>query len=516
MLDRRGLGNGKNKYLILFSTKREGKKSVKILYISSEVVPFSKTGGLADVAGALPIALKNLGHDVRIATPRYGCINGEKFNLHQMIDEVQVHFQHDTSIATVETANLPGTEIPVYFIANDFYFGRRELYTEKGKDYPDNSQRFAFFCMATLWMLRILDWKPDVIHCNDWQTALIPAYLKHHPYVKSDEFYNGIKALYTIHNLAYQGSFDRDTLNKIGLGWEVYTIDGLEFYGDINLMKAGIMFSDEIATVSEMYAREIQTREYGCGLDGVLRYRRDHLTGIMNGIDYGIWDPAKDDLISSKFSARNMAGKSLCKKHLQKINRLPENRDIPVIGMISRMADQKGFDLIAQIAEELFSLDIQFVLLGTGEPIYHEMFKKIGETYPAKAGINITFNNQLAHEIEAGADMFLMPSRYEPCGLNQLYSLRYGTVPIVRKTGGLADSIIDASPKTIAQGTGTGFVFEKYEPDALLDLIKRAVDLYTRDKKAWKKIQSNGMARDHSWEASAKQYAALYRKMIDA
>jgi len=489
---------------------------VKILYISSEVVPFSKTGGLADVAGALPVALKNLGHDVRIATPRYGCINGEKYGLVQTIDEINVYFQHDTFNATVETANLPGTDIPVYFIANDFYFGRRELYTEKGKDYPDNSQRFAFFCMATLWMLRILDWKPDVIHTNDWQTALMPAYLKYHPYVKSDEFYNGIKSLYTIHNLAYQGSFDRDTLNKIGLGWEVFTIDGLEFYGDINLMKAGIMFSDEITTVSEMYAREIQTPEYGCGLDGVLRFRKDHLTGIMNGIDYAIWDPAKDDLIPSKFSAGKMAGKAKCKTHLQKKNGLPQDKDVPIIGMISRMADQKGFDLIAKIAEEIFDLDIQFVLLGTGEPVYHEMFKKIGEKYPAKAGINITFNNQLAHEIEAGADMFLMPSRYEPCGLNQLYSLKYGTVPIVRKTGGLADSIIDSRAETIAKGMGTGFVFEKYEPGALLDAIERAVDLYARDKKAWKKIQSNGMAKDYSWEASAKKYAVLYRKMTGA
>ncbi|MCX7001399.1 MAG: glycogen synthase GlgA [Candidatus Sumerlaeota bacterium] len=486
---------------------------MKILYVSSEVVPFAKTGGLADVAGALPLALKKFGHDVRVATPKYLMTDDEKFGLKSILNEIKVHFQFVTHYTKILSANFPGTDIPVYFVQYNPYFGREGLYTETGSDYPDNAQRFALFCIATLWMLRALEWNPDIIHCNDWQTALIPAHLKHHPDLRFDEFYNRIKVLYTIHNLAYQGRFDHDTLEKIGLGWEVFTIDGMEYYSDINLMKAGIVFSDEITTVSETYAKEIQTPEFGCGLDGVLRCRADHLTGIMNGIDYNVWNPAVDELIPGKFSPQRMAGKTKCKKALQEKNHLPQRADVPLIGMISRMADQKGFDLIAQIAPQLFSMDIQFILLGTGETRYHEMFEKIGKDYPEKAGINVTFDNRLAHEIEAGADMFLMPSRFEPCGLNQLYSLKYGTVPIVRKTGGLADSIIDATPETIANGTGTGFVFEEYTPEALLGAIRRALESYQKNI-PWKKIQANGMTQDYSWGSSAKKYETLYQKML--
>jgi len=486
---------------------------VKILYVSSEVVPFAKTGGLADVAGALPRALAEQGHDIRIAMPQYGSMDVDQYPLSPILGEINVHFHNETLGAAVNSAVLPDSEIPVYFIRNDPYFNRKGLYNEKGVDYPDNARRFAFFCMATLWMLRALDWKPDVIHTNDWQSALIPTYLKYHPDLKTDDFYSGIKVLYTIHNLAYQGSFDREILKTIGLGWEVYTLEGMEFYGNINLMKAGIVFSDEISTVSETYAREIQQEEYGCGLDGVLRARRDQLTGIMNGIDYTVWNPHVDQLIPVKFSPRSMGGKTRCKKALQKKNNLPVNKEIPIIGMISRLADQKGFDLISGIVDEMMKLNLQFVLLGTGEPKYHDMFEKIKTRYPEKAGINLTFNNRLAHEIEAGSDMFLMPSRYEPCGLNQLYSLKYGTVPIVRKTGGLADSITDAAPDSVKAGKGTGFVFEEYSSKALLDAIKRAVDLFHNDKKYWKKLRSNGMAADYSWGASAKKYETLYQKM---
>ncbi len=487
---------------------------MKILLVSSEVVPFAKTGGLADVAGALPLALSELGNDVRVAMPEYRATDETKLGLTTLLEEINVYFQHTTQRAEIKTTNFPGTDIPVYFVRNDHYFDRDGLYAEDGRDYADNAQRFAFFSMAALWMLRALDWIPDIVHCNDWQTALIPTYLKNHPVLKSDSLYNKIKVLYTIHNLAYQGNFDRNILNSIGLGWEVYTINGLEFYGDINLMKAGIVFSDEISTVSRTYAKEIQTPEYGCGLEGVLLSKKDHLTGIMNGIDYGIWNPEVDDLIYAKYSAKKLAGKARCKAFLQKKNNLPVKPHIPLIGVISRLADQKGFDLIAQIAEEFLKLDVQFVLLGTGDPKYHKMFEEIGKQYPRKTGINIKFDNQLAHEIEAGADMFLMASRYEPCGLNQLYSLKYGTVPIVRKTGGLADSIIDATTRTIADGTGTGFVFERYEAGKLLDAIKRAVNLYSKDKKTWGKIMANGMAKDYSWDTSARKYLALYKKML--
>ena len=486
---------------------------VKILFVSSEVVPFSKTGGLADVAGALPPALRRLGHDVRIVTPRYRITSEERFGIRPILHDIRVHFQSESHVTQIRTAPLPGTDIPVYFVNYEPYFDRANLYTEAGKDYPDNPQRFALFCMSALWMLRALDWKPDVIHCNDWQTGLIPTYLMHHPDLKFDEFYKGIRVLYTIHNLAYQGRFPREILNSLGLGWEVYTMHGLEFYGDINLMKAGIVFSDEITTVSKTYAHEIQTDEYGCGLDGVLRTRSVHLTGILNGIDYTVWNPETDSLIPAKFGPGKMAGKARCKKALQAKCGLPEKADIPLIGVISRLADQKGFDLIAAIAQDLFQMDIQMVILGTGEPKYHEIFQKIGKKHPDKASIHLTFDNQLAHEIEAGCDMFLMPSSYEPCGLNQLYSLKYGTVPIVRKTGGLADSITDATSETIKDGSGTGFVFEEYSPKALFETIGRAVNLFSKAA-TWRKIRENGMAKDFSWDASARMYEGLYRRMI--
>jgi starch synthase len=491
----------------------KGHTRVKILYVSSEVVPFAKTGGLADVAGALPAALKDLGHDVRVVMPQYRSVEDKKYGLSTILPEIKVHFQTYTASAEIKASTLPNSEVPIYLIHNNEYFNRNGLYTENGLDYSDNAIRFAFFSMATLWMLRALHWKPEIIVCNDWQTALIPTYLKHHPDLKSDKFYRNIKVLYTIHNLAYQGSFERSTLNSIGLGWEVYKIDGLEFYGEINLMKAGIVFSDEICTVSEKYSKEIQTEEYGCGLDGILSTRKDHITGIINGIDYQIWNPEIDELTASKFSLENMEGKAESKKALQKMNNLPVDKDIHVISMISRMADQKGFDLITEIADEIFNLNVQFVLLGTGDPNYHEIFREIGEKYPDKTGMNITFNNKMAHEIEAGADMFLMPSRYEPCGLNQLYSLKYGTIPIVRNTGGLADSIIDATKKTIADGTGCGFVFEKYEAEALLSAIKRAVKFYHENKKGWMRLRKNAMLKDYSWDASARKYEKLFMKM---
>lgn len=488
---------------------------MKILYVSSEAVPFAKTGGLADVAGALPKALKNMGHDIRVVMPKYKAIDDKVFGLKTILDEIKVHFQLITNYTQIQGTTFPGTDIPVYFVKFDPYFNRQELYAEGGSDYPDNAQRFSLFCMSALWMLRGLDWRPDIIHCNDWQTALIPSYLKHHPDLKMDEFYNRIKVLYTIHNLAFQGQFDESMLKSIGLGWEVYSMDGMEFYRKINLMKAGIVFSDEITTVSETYAKEIQTFEYGCGLDGVLGHRSEHVTGIINGIDYNEWNPQVDNLIPAKYSPEQMAGKAECKKALQKKQNLPAREDVPLIGMISRMTDQKGFDLIVANAAELFKMDIQFVLLGAGDQQYQTIFEKIAKEYPQKVAVNIKKDNQMAHEIEAGADLYLMPSKYEPCGLNQLYSLKYGTVPIVRKTGGLADSITDATPESIGDGTGTGFVFEQYAPDALFKTINRALKFY-EDKKVWKKIQLNGMSKDFSWDSSAKKYMALYRKMLGA
>lgn len=486
---------------------------MNILLVSSEVVPFAKTGGLADVAGALPRALKELGHDVRVAMPHYRSVKEKSFPIETLFNEVIVYFDSPHT-GSVSQSVFPETDIPVYFIGHDKFFDRPELYGEEGKDYPDNALRFAFFSMATLWMLKGLKWKPDIIHCNDWQTALIPLYLKTLPAVRQDEFHREIKVVFTVHNLGYQGAFDPAVLPKIGLGLEVFNMDVLEFYGKANLMKAGLVFADAITTVSKQYAKEIQTSEFGYGLEGLLKKRSKDLYGILNGIDYEVWSPEEDKLIPARYTVNDLSGKRICKKQLQKQNNLPDSPDIPIIGVISRLADQKGFDLLVKIMDDIMKLDCQFVLLGTGSPDYHAMFEKVAKEFPEKTGINLTFDNRLAHLIEAGSDMFLMPSRYEPCGLNQMYSLKYGTVPIVRKTGGLADTIIDVKEKAIADSSGTGFVFEKYDEHALLKTITRAVAMYHKDTSKWQKIIHNGMKKDYSWTKSAKEYTALYEKMI--
>lgn len=486
---------------------------MKVLIASSEVVPFSKTGGLADVAGALPMALAELGHDVRVITPKYKMVDEKKYQLTTVMKEIIVKMDGGPIYGSIKTANFPGTQIPVYFVENNYFFDRDELYTVEGKDFIDNILRFAFYSNAALWLLKGIDWKPDVIMCNDWQTALIPAYLKFHPELCQDPFFKDIAVLYTIHNLAYQGSFDKLFIPKINLPWDVFNHEGLEYYDRINLMKCGIVYSDHISTVSKQYALEMQTKEYGCGLEGILTALKGKLTGVLNGIDYTAWNPEVDTLIPAKFSLKDMAGKAVCKKELQKVNKLPEKADVPVIGIISRLADQKGFDLIEECIEDIMKLNLQIVLLGTGEPKYHEMFEEIGKKYPEKMAVNLAFNNKLAHLIEAGSDMFLMPSRYEPCGLNQLYSLKYGTSPIVRKTGGLADSIQDVSIKG-DKVSGTGFVFEKYDSKELLKTIKTAVKTYN-ERKIWAQVVKNGMEQDFSWNASAKVYDKLFKDMTN-
>lgn len=487
---------------------------MKILLVSSEVVPFAKTGGLADVAGALPAAIAALGHDVRIAMPLYRGIDKARFGLRPILREVDVHFPHATVRGYVQRADLPSTSIPAYFIQQEGYFDRPQLYGENGQDYPDNPERFAFFSMAVLWMLKGLDWQPDLIHCNDWQTALIPTYLLHHAEISKDPFYKPLRTLYTIHNLAYQCGVGSDWLSRLALPESLFHPEGMEFYGKINFMKAGILYSDHVSTVSRQYAREIRTPEYGCGLDGVLSSRAAHLTGILNGIDYSVWNPEVDALIPAQYSAVNLKGKEKCKAALQKRFDLPLKPATPIIGMISRLADQKGFDLVAEVLDDLMKLDLQLVILGTGEPNYHDLLKKVVENYPKRIGVLLGFDNQLAHWIEAGADMFLMPSRYEPCGLNQLYSLKYGTIPIVRKTGGLADSIANATPSSIKSRTGNGFVFEEYSGKRMLDAVTRAVKLYKANPRAWAALVQNAMSCDFSWNNSAREYQKLYKKIL--
>jgi starch synthase len=481
---------------------------MKILIASSEVAPFAKTGGLADVAGSLPIALQKLDHDIRVITPKYKITDEGKFQLRQVIETVEVPISNRRERCSVLEGKL-GDAIPVYFVKNDMYYHRDQLYGDSQGDYPDNAERFIYFSRSILEICKHLQFSPDIIHCHDWQTGLVPIYLRQHH--KGDPLFAKTASVYTIHNLGYQGLFWHYDMHLTGLGWELFTPDGLEYYGKINLMKGGLLWADIINTVSKTYSQEIQTKEYGYGLEGVLQYRSNDLYGIVNGVDYTIWNPATDPLLAQHYSPEALAGKTTCKKEVLKEFGLPVNMAHPVIGMISRLDDQKGFDLIVEIADKLMNLDLYFILLGTGHEKYQKLLRRIGEKYPKKAGIRLAYDNTLAHKIEAGADMFLMPSRYEPCGLNQIYSLKYGTVPIVRATGGLNDTIKIFQPKA---DTGTGIKFSAYKSENLLNAIKTALKAY-QDKKVWQALMIRGMQEDFSWDASAKDYEKLYKKALE-
>ncbi len=475
---------------------------MKILIASPEVVPFAKTGGLADVAGALPKALSDLGHDVRVIMHGYKMIDAKKFGLKLAMSGIEVSMPDRVELADIYESVIPGTGVEVYFVANDRYFGRDGLYQDKGVDYPDNCERFVFYSRASLEFIKRLGWQPDILHTNDWQSALMIMYMK--TVLRNDPFFGEIATVYSIHNMGYMGLFPPEKMHVLGLGLEYFTPDTLEFWGKLALTKAGFVFADAINTVSEQYSREIQTAEFGYGLEGLLRHRSADIYGIVNGIDYDLWDPETDKLIAKHYGPKTIGNKQDNKKALQKRNGLP-GKDVPLIGIISRLADQKGFDILAEDIENIMHMDLQFVLLGTGEPKYHELFQQMKEKYPEHLGLNLGFDSVLAQLIYAGSDMFLMPSRYEPCGLGQLISYKYGTVPIVRKTGGLADTVQDEV---------TGFVFEEYSSTALHDAIKRAIAAYN-DKNRWRGIMVRDMALDYSWDSSAKKYVELYRKALD-
>ena len=460
-------------------------KKLKVLFASSEVDPFSKTGGLADVAGSLPVALDKAGVDIRVITPHYKCVRA---------------FGNEAMLAD---------KVPVYFVNNDKFFMRDNLYADKNGDYADNLDRFSFFSRSVVEQLKELDFKPDIIHCNDWQTALVPVYLKE-IYGKKDKFYQKMKTVLTVHNLGYQGVFPKQELPKTGLGWEYFTMNKLEYYDMVNILKGGLVFTDAITTVSPTYAKEIQTAEFGYGLNGLLSERKNDLFGILNGIDYDEWNPSKDKELKYHFSPLKPEGKYKDKALLQKEAGLEERRDVPLIGIISRLADQKGLDLVARIIDPLLDHDVQFILLGTGEEKYHRLFGDIKKKFPGKASINLKFDEILAKRIYAGADIFLAPSRYEPCGLSQMISLRYGTIPVVRRTGGLADTITEYDPETTR---GNGFVFEMYDAWELLDEIKKAIGLY-KQRGLWAKLVSNAMKCDFSWDKSAEKYLKVYKKLV--
>ncbi len=475
---------------------------MKILYVSPEVVPFAKTGGLADVAGALPKALERLGHDVRVIMPKYKMINESKYNLRKIIWDIRVAVGNSHETAEIFEAKIPNSKVTVYFIGNEKYFGRDGLYQDKGVDYPDNLERFSFFCNAAAEFINNFSWKPEIVHCNDWQTALLI------PLIKIKYKWQGVATVYSIHNMGYLGLFPKDKLSLTGFGWEMFTMDKLEFWDQVALTKAGFAFADVINTVSETYSKEIQTPEFGYGLDGLLRSRKNNVFGIINGLDYDLWNPEKDPYIAKKYGIKSIPLKAENKKALQKENKLPVKSLIPVIGIISRLADQKGFDIFSQALDDIMHLNCQIVILGTGEPKYHDMLKAMKKKYPKHLGLNLGFDAALAQLIYAGSDMFLMPSHYEPCGLGQLISFKYGTISIVRKTGGLADTVHDFDPKT---GRGDGFVFEAYTPDALLYAIECAIDIFKK-KSVWKSLIEKIMCYDYSWESSARKYVDLYRK----
>lgn len=471
--------------------------NLKILLVSSEVAPYAKSGGLGDVAGSLPKALKNLGVDVRVVVPKYKSIKSEHFSDVKFLGSFLTSLSWRTQEAKIL---LKETDFPIYFVENDFYFGRDGLY-----GYGDDNERFAFFCKSAIDMLALIDFYPDVIHCNDWQTGPISLFLKE-IYCKLI-YYSKIKTLFTIHNLQYQGNFGAETMDILGA--PSHCFNNIEFYGNVSYMKSGLMYADRISTVSKKYADEIQTDEYGYGMSGVLRDKRDKLCGIVNGIDYVVNDPASDTRIVKNFDVNSIYLKKENKRALQEQLGL-EQRDVPIISIISRLADQKGLDLVAQIFEELMREDIQFVVLGTGESRYEYMFKNFASRYPGRISANILFDDTLAQRIYASSDMFLMPSLFEPCGLGQMFSLRYGTIPIVRKTGGLADTITHYNVDT---KQGNGFVFEDYNGGGLLWAIHEALSVYHRGEEEWNQVVRNAMNCNYSWDSSAREYVKLYEEL---
>ncbi len=472
----------------------------KILIVASEAAPFIKSGGLGDVAGSLPKALRALGNDVRLVIPRYTAIKDETMYGVEYLGEFPVRLSWRTQTAKILVK--PG-EVPVYFIENDFYFGRGGLY-----GYGDDNERFAFFAKAVLDMLAMLDFYPDVIHCNDWQTGPVCMYLKE-IYSKM-LYYANIKCLYTIHNLQYQGNFDRSTMEMLDIPYYCYENGNVEFYHTVSYMKMGLMYADHISTVSPTYAKEIRTWQYGYGMEGVLESRKDRLSGILNGIDYEANNPATDTRIYQTYDTKHMQGKRANKSYLQTQLGL-EEKDVPIVGMITRLADQKGLDILTQVFHDMMREDIQFVLLGTGENRFEYAFKALAEQYKGRVSANIFFDEKLAQQIYAGSDMFLMPSLFEPCGLGQMFSLRYGTVPIVRKTGGLADTI---QTYDTATKTGNGFLFETYDGNGLLWALREALRVYRMGQEEWACVVQNAMQCNYSWNASAKQYEALYEDMM--
>jgi starch synthase len=494
------------------------------LLAASEVVGFAKTGGLADVAGALPAALARRGHDCAIILPLYQCVRHGKAPLERTKHAFSAPIGGRGVDGRLWRSTLPGSDVPVFLIEQDGYFDRDDAQAGRGLyqftqadgrryDYADNCERFVFFCRAILESLRLLDFWPDVLHVNDWQTGLAPVYLRE-VYRQRRDRYGKIGTLLTIHNIAYQGLFWHWDMPLTGLDWRLFNDRQLEFHGHLCFLKAGIVFADLLNTVSPTYAREIQTPYYGCGLQGVLSERRKQLFGINNGVDYSAWDPQHDPHLPAHYGPDTLIpGKPQCKADLQQRQGLAVEPDAPLMGVVARLVEQKGIDLIIRAAPGLLSAGAQLIVLGDGDPSYQRQLEDLRRRFPGRVALSFGFNEALAHQIEAGADLFLMPSLYEPAGLNQLYSIKYGTPPVVRATGGLADTVVDTTPATLADGTATGFSFLAYTPDALEQAVQRALDLYRRRPDDWRKVVQTGMRQDWSWDRSALEYEKLYERI---
>lgn len=466
---------------------------MKIAFCSSEVVPFAQTGGLGDVIGALPLALEKLGEEIFIFLPRYKCVNVPDGSYRRLSEDI--------------ISTTIGQNIQVFFIENEKYFNRDGLYGDAKSDYPDNLERFQYYCQKTLESLKRFNIKPEIVHCHDWQTSLIPVYLK--TLLKDDLFYRNIKSILTIHNLAYQGVFPSERFSSLGLDQQEFICNSLEFQDQINLLKAGILFGDIVTTVSRQYAKEIQSAQLGCGLDEVLHQRGD-IIGILNGVNYEIWDPETDEFIEHKYSPYNIKGKYLNKRRLQQKAKLPEKEDIPLFGFVGRLSWQKGVDLLAKAMEKAMELDIQIIFLGTGEEKYHRILQEMSMSYLNRIFSYLSFDETIAHNIYAGSDIFLMPSQYEPCGLSQMISLKYGTIPLVFETGGLSDTVRNFDVRT---GDGNGFVFTKYNEESFVEAVKTSVKVY-QDKEKFNKLMQTAFQCRFPWEDSAQEYKKLYRQCL--
>ena len=489
---------------------------MNIVLITSEVVPFSKTGGLADVCGTLPIELEKLGHQVSVFVPAYRSI----WQTELPIDIAPIKFSIAIGKKSVDggllRSTLPNSNVTVYFVDQPAYFDRPALYGLGTEDFHDNCERFSFFCRAVLESIDLLKLRPEILHCNDWQTGLIPALYQTDYLLRPG--YPSAATIMTIHNLAYQGSFWHWDMLLTGIDWKYFNWQQMEFFGQLNLLKTGIVFADAITTVSPRYAEEIQTYEYGCGLEGVLRHRSDSIKGILNGIDMVEWDPSHDDHLIARYDWTTWReGKAACKMALQKELGLHISPTTPLLGSIGRLVSQKGWALILPVLEQwLTCSEVQWVVLGSGDWEYHQALEDLARRFPGKLGLRLEFANGLAHRIEAGADLFLMPSRYEPCGLNQMFSLRYGALPIVFHTGGLADTIVDARDENIQQKTANGFSFREFTADELQATLTRAIDTYNDYPGLWDQMVVRGMKQDWSWSQSARRYQDVYQRTATA